>query len=308
MMPRFLRTYFRRYRHGQMVRPWALSAPILVLLIAVPLVEPLGHPDRDLRRISEDAKARLATVQAIVEHHTLAIDATLFTTTTRKIELPAGNGISRWYADQPPMMAALLSGGYLGLRHYGITFQNCPALVLFYLTLLGVTLPAACCAGLIYRMARIFELARPWRACLAAACVLATGLISYATVLNPHVPAATFLLASAGCILHLNIARKKPVAAAWLACSGACAAMAAAIDPSAFPFLFLLPAAIIAMRWRKWGRAAGVVAYALGAMGPILIHAALTIPITHDFWQGTGLGAANVQRHADTTAPRHRIP
>src|SRR5918998_432817 len=121
---RFLPTLRRRLFPGRprkWVRPWALSAPILVLVIALPLLRPLRYPVPQYR-ISDEEAARLATIQAIVEH---------------------------------------------------------------------VTIPAACAAGLVYRMGRLFDLRRPWRAALAAAAVLATGLISYATVLNPHVPAAT---------------------------------------------------------------------------------------------------------------------
>src|SRR5438045_9776458 len=71
-------------RPRKMVRPWALSAPILVLLVALPLLRPLRYPLP--RQISDEEQARLATVQAIVEHRTLHIDATDFTTTRSKIE------------------------------------------------------------------------------------------------------------------------------------------------------------------------------------------------------------------------------
>src|SRR6476659_7084364 len=94
-----------RRRPQKMVRPWALSAPVLVLLVALPLLRPLRYPSPF--QMCDDEKARLATVQAIVEHGTLSIDATDFTTTQAKVEVR-----DRWYADQPPTMAALLSGSY----------------------------------------------------------------------------------------------------------------------------------------------------------------------------------------------------
>jgi hypothetical protein len=287
-MSRYLIHYIRRYRRKKLVRPWALSAPILVLLIALPLLRPLRVADPDLRHISDNEQARLATVQAIVENHSLAIDATNFTTTAQKVEVTDRSGRYRWYSDQPPMMSAMLSPAYWVMRHNGLTFQNNAPAVLYLLTLLGVTVPAACCAGLVYRMGRLFELRRPWRALLAAASVLATGVISYSTVLCPHVPAATFLLASAACLVHLSIAKDRPLTPVWLAASGICAALAAAIDPSAIPFLVLFPAVIVSLRLSGLGRVAGLLAYAIGAAGPILMHAALTVPITHDFWQGTG--------------------
>src|ERR671917_487186 len=73
---RFLWRLLGRDRHGRMVRPWALLGPVVVLIIALPLLRPLRHPDP--RAISDDETARLATVQAVVDHGTLAIDRTDF--------------------------------------------------------------------------------------------------------------------------------------------------------------------------------------------------------------------------------------
>ena len=36
--------YFRRMRSRQIVRPWALAAPVVVLAIALPLLRPLRSP------------------------------------------------------------------------------------------------------------------------------------------------------------------------------------------------------------------------------------------------------------------------
>jgi hypothetical protein len=290
----YLIQYIRRYRHKKLVRPWALSAPILVLLIALPMLRlrPWRLADTDTHQVNYDEQARLATVQAIVEHHSLALDATNFTTIPLKIEVGDRAGRYRWYSDQPPMMSAMLSPAYWVMWRNGLTFHNNASAVLYLLTLLGVTIPAACCAGLVYRMGRLFELRRPWRALLAAASVLATGAISYSTVLSPHVPAAAFLLASAACLVHLSIAKNRPITPLWLGTSGLCAALAAAIDPSAIPFLVLFPAVIVSLRLSALRRAAGLLAYGIGALGPILVHAALTVPVTHDFWQGIGQPAS----------------
>ena len=99
----FLRNWLRRYRGRRHVRPWALAVPIVILLIAVPLVRPLRHPDPD--SISDDELARLATTQALVEQDRLDIGASPFSVTRSKVQR---NG--RWYSNQPPMMAVLLAG------------------------------------------------------------------------------------------------------------------------------------------------------------------------------------------------------
>src|SRR5262245_58426664 len=106
---RFLWKIMGRDRHGRMVRPWALLGPIVVLTIALPLLRPLRHPDP--RTISDEELARLATVQAMVEHGTLAIDQTDFTGTHLKAYR---NG--HMYSDQPPVMSALLAPSYWVMR------------------------------------------------------------------------------------------------------------------------------------------------------------------------------------------------
>src|SRR5688572_11379165 len=128
--------YLRDYRQRKHVRPWALSAPVLILLICLPLLRPLRHPDP--RSISDDELARLATIQAIVEQDTLAIDQTSFIHTKDKIEVG-----EHLYASQPPVMAALLSSIYQIIYSMGLRLDDNPVVVPYLLTLLGVTVPVA---------------------------------------------------------------------------------------------------------------------------------------------------------------------
>ena len=85
-----------------------------------------------------------------------------------------------------PVFAVMLSGAYWVMSKCGITLDERVGLAAYLLTLIGTTLPVAWTAALVYRMARVFELSRPWRAGLATASVFGTGLLSYATVLNAH--------------------------------------------------------------------------------------------------------------------------
>jgi hypothetical protein len=68
--------------------------------------------------------------------------------------------------------------------------------------------------------------------------------------------------------------------------AGVTAALAAVIDFGGFVFLFLLVCVILAMRWSAAAKAGGVLLYALGAFPPLLLHAALTVPVTGDFRPG----------------------
>ena len=270
-----LRSTIQRMRSKPLVRPWALAAPTLVLLIALPLLRPLRHPLPS--QISDGEKSRLATVQSIVERHTLSIDRGLFRDTADRIVVS-----DHYYSDQPPMMAALLSPAYWTMRHFGWTFESNPVLVAYLLTLLGVTLPAALATGLIYRMGRLFELPRKWRTGLAMIVAFGSGLISYAVVLNPHVPAAALVLASAACLIHVSASKNLLRSLPFTALAGLCATTAAAIDLPAAAFLFLLPFVILSMRIRLDMRVAGLALYALGALPALALHGALVRPLTGD--------------------------
>ncbi len=261
------------------VRPWALAAPILLLLICIPLLRPLRQPDP--RLVSDDERARLATIQAIVERKTLAIENTDFYATRDKIA--AGGHL---YSSQPPMLAVLLSGPYWIMNRVGLTLDHDPAWATFWLTLLGVTLPVALSAGLVYRMGRIFELRRPLRAGLGLGVVLGSGLVAYGTALNAHAPAAALLLAAVACFFHVTIIKEPGRGIYWIGIAGLLASLAACIDPPAVIFLILLLPVAMALRWPLAGRAAGVALYVIAAAAPILLHARLVIPMTGDWKPG----------------------
>ena len=293
---------FRRYLTKPHVRPWALLAPILVLLVCLPLLRPLRHPDP--REISNDELARLATIQSLVERRTLAIDKATYLPTDGTFR--RRNSI---YSDQPPALAVLLAGPYWVMQRFGLTFDENPALVAYLLTLIGATIPVAMAAGLIYRMGRMFELPRRRRSLLAAGVAFGSGLVSYGVVLNAHAPAAALVLAAAACIVHVAISRRPGVTSGWLAIAGLCAAFAATIDPAAVVFLALFALAIPVMRWRWPLRVGGVALYALGVAPALLLHGALLKPLTGESvpraWQeqfARRASAGNAQLAAATIA------
>jgi len=297
-----LGAYLPHWKSIRVVRPWALSGPIAVLLIAVPLLRPLRHPDP--RGICDDEQSRLATVQAIVEHRTLAIDSTVFSTTRQRVEV-AG----RHFSDQPPVMAVLLSGPYWLMYHGGITFEHNPLWVMFLLTMVGVTLPVALAAGLIYKMGRLFELRRPLRAALGLAVVLGSGLIAYATTLNAHAPAATLLLAATASLFQATQVRSAATKAGWLAMGGFSAALAATLDPPALIFAGLLVIVVATYRLSGKARVGAVLIYLGGAALPLGLHAVLNLPITGDIrpaYLHAELGTAHDLARMDRV-PRSRL-
>jgi 4-amino-4-deoxy-L-arabinose transferase-like glycosyltransferase len=265
----------RRYLTKPHVRPWALSAPILVLLFCIPLLRPLRNPDPS--QISDDELARLATVQSLVEHRTLALDASSFSPSRGTVRVG-----DKLYADQPPTMAVLLAGPYWAMNRLGFTFGKDANGIAFFLTLIGVTIPVAVGAGMIYRMARLFELPRWKRGALALAVAFASGFVSYGVVLNSHAPAAALVLSAATCLVHIAVSRKPRITGGWLTICGLLAGLAAAIEPAAIIFTIFLAAVIPAMRWRWSLRVGGVVMYLIGLTPPLLLHVLLTVPVTGD--------------------------
>jgi hypothetical protein len=253
-----LRDFFLRLGNRQYVRPWALAAPVVVLMIALPLLRPLRHPTE----VSAQEAARLAAVQSLVEYGKLVPEAA---------NLPPGFEVTT------PVFTVLVAGPYWVLHRmgYGLAPPD-TALVTYLLTLVAVTMPAAAVPGLIYRVARVFELKRPWRSGLALAIALSSGLITYATVLNPHAPAAFCVMASVAALVHVSVAPRPQRTGASLMVAGLLAATAAVIDVSALPFLLLLPVAILAFRWSRSLKVGGVLLFAFGALPPLLLHVVLT--------------------------------
>src|SRR5688500_9076948 len=201
---------FRLYLTRPHVRPWALSAPILVLLVCLPLLRPLRHPDP--RVVSDDELARLATIESLVERRTLDITDAAFKPASGTV--PVGDKV---FTRQPPTLSVLLAGPYSLMRWLGLTLDENPALVAYLLTRVGVTIPVAAAAGLIHRMGRLFELRRPRRALLATAVVFGSGLVSYGVVLNAHAPAAALVLGAVACVIHVAISKAPNVTSGWLA-------------------------------------------------------------------------------------------
>ena len=276
--------YFRTLPKRQMVRPWALAVPILVLLVALPMLRPLRYPASD--QMSPNELTRLAAIQSLAENHTQEIEGSQFYATLRQRDFHAPPETVRIqnhvFSDKAPVLAVILSGVYWLFLQMGLTFQNSPALAIYFLTIVCAVIPVASAAGMVYRMGRLFELRRPFRAMLALAVTFGSGLISYAVVLNAHAPAAALILAACACLVHITVTQEPPNTGAWLMVSGLCAALAAVIDPSAIIFLVGLVLVILNLRWRKSLRFGAVMLYVIGTLPPLLLHTVLTVPITGD--------------------------
>jgi hypothetical protein len=272
LIPRRRRARRRNVPH---FRPLALAVPVAILLYCLPILRPLRHSDP-----APDEGVRLATIQSLLDHHTLRLDPAVIG------DLVASRSViqinDHYFANQPPTMAVLLTGPAWLIRRAGWDLHSDPEAVSYALTLLAVTLPVAGAAGLIYRMARLFELRRPWRLLVAITCVVGSGLLSYATVLNAQAPAGCLLVAAAACLIQVQGSPKPRHTAGWILLAGFCAALACALDPVAVLVAVPMLLAILATRFSWRFRIGGALLLLIGAIPPLAVHAASNLKVTGD--------------------------
>jgi len=260
-------------RTRPVVRPWALAGPVIVLLICLPLLRPLWSPGV----MSGREMAALDTARNLLEHHTFALDP------AREYPPEAVVNVhGKLIARDPTAFTATVAAFAWLCEKGGVTFQNNLHLLDYLLTMFVSALPTAFGCGLIYRLGRAFDLSRPWRVALALVCVLATGWISYATVLLPHAMAIFLVVASVVAFVHVSRAEWYRAASLWLIAAGGCAAAAAAFDPLAF---WVLPAVLLGTPFlpaSRRGKVAGVFFVLLGAALPIALYVVVNPQATGD--------------------------
>ena len=84
------------------------------------------------------------------------------------------------------------------------------------------------------------------------------------------------------CVIHVSASKKPAKAGWWLAICGFCSALATTLDPAAILPGMLIGISIVTIRMKPALRAAGVMLFLVGAIAPIALHAALSIPISGD--------------------------
>jgi hypothetical protein len=242
-----------------LVRPWALGGPILILLLCLPMLQPLRFPADVLR--SPEQRQLLSMVRE--------------NAAGRWQVSPSPPVSVRALVEPSPTFALLLAGPARLMQSFGLKWDEQATLMAYLLTAVGVTLPAALTAGLVYRMARLFELSRPHRAALGLLCVSASGLIAYATSLNPHALSAALVIGAAAAMLHALRAPRARQGVGWAAPAGLSAALAASLDIAALPVAVIAPLVFVAWRVKWSARLLAVALYVAGALPPMALHRAL---------------------------------
>jgi hypothetical protein len=220
--------------------------------------------------------SRLATVECLVDHHTLAIDRSVFVAVPRpgdpaaRCPYPEDDPFAaalcrfgtqdkllidgHFYSDKSPVPALLLALLYQvaqGLT--GLTAARQPGAFCYLMTLASSGLPYVLSVWAVFRVGRVLRLAPAACLALSASLALATVAPVYARHTNNHI-----LLLGVASLLVLALARLAEVVrtgpAPWglLASAGTLAGLGYTIDLGAGPPLLVCSAALLAWRCRSW--------------------------------------------------------
>jgi hypothetical protein len=212
--------------------------------------------------------SRLATVECLVDHHTLSIDQSIFVhrnqATSGPLPYPAddpgllqdGTGdklliAGRFYSDKSPVPALLMAGLYQAFESAtGWTAQTRPDLVCYWMTITTSGLAYVIAVWCVYRLGRVLPMAV--RLGVTASFAFATVALTYARHVNNH-----SLLLGVAAILVLQGSRLgssqdagKPLIRRVLAL-GWWAGLAYSIDLGAGPVLLLCTLGLVAARCRR---------------------------------------------------------
>jgi hypothetical protein len=266
--------------------------------------------------------SRLATVESLVDHHTLAIDRSIFSGIDLQGRHPTYEDLKdspyhpeyplmglfgtldkihvdgRFYSHKSPVPALLLAGWYaIWQALTGMTAKSNPHAFCYWMTLGSSGLSYVVAVLSVFQLGRVIDVPLRIRLGLTAGFGLATVALPYTRFVNDHI-----LLLAVAALLALNLARlargwigqpAPPARLPWarVAWAGCLAGLAYTIDLGTGPVLLLCTAAVIGYRLR---RAAGLAlaVFSLGALPWLALHHAVN-------WQigGTFTPAASVPEY-----------
>jgi hypothetical protein len=245
--------------------------------------------------------SRLATVESIVDHHTLAIDDSIFVKVpheanaqTRGPYDPAEPGLSlfgttdklyirgKYYSDKSPVPALLLAGVYQVLQWTtGLKASQAPDRFCYALTVCSSGLAYVASVWFVFRLGLVLQLPMAARLVLTASLACATMALPYVRHVNNHI---LLLGVSAAIVLQLTqLAEECPigkVVPVRLTLLGTLAGLGYSIDLGAGPVLFLAVLAVVAWRCR---RITAVLQCFLVGLPWILVHHAVNYSVGGTF-------------------------
>ena len=270
--------------------------------------------------------SRLATVECLVDHHTLAIDQSIY------VAVPAANDPVRrfpyassdpdmmttlrvgtadklfidghFYSDKSPVPALLMAIFYQVLQWLtGLRAAFQPEAFCWAMTVFSSGLPYIVAVWAVHRMGGVLELPLATQIALTASFALATLAPAYARNINNHV-----LLLGVAAALMLGLARLGAMAGStrptWLLLTtlGTLAGFGYSIDLGTGPPLFACALVLVTWRCRS---IAGVGLFVLGALPWLVLHHAVNYAVggtfkpanavaAHFLWEGCPFNAQNM--------------
>ncbi len=272
-------------------RCWELGVIVLAAGIALVGIRPYAGSWND--------GGRLATIEALVDYHTLAIDQSIFVQVPPQTDpnvpgpygderlLQQGTGDKLWiggkfYSHHSPVPAVLLAGVYQGLQWAtGLTARARPDWFCFAMTLASSGLAYVVSVWCIFRLGGLLQLPVFLRLFLTASFATATVAPAYERQVNNHILllAVTALLLMA--LVHVaRRARAAPLDWPRLLWVGSLAGLGYTIDLGAGPILLCCTLGLIAYRHR---RIMPVLAVSLAALPWLVLYHALNYQIGGTF-------------------------
>lgn len=241
------------------------------------------------RAVSWNDLSRVATIDALVTGHTLAIDGSPFAARTEDKYRYRG----RTYSDKPPALAIEGAAFASVLAPLGITLARTTDRAVYLIALLTVGGWFAAGCAYMYAFQRLLGIDRRGAVFVAALTGLGTLALPYATVLANHVPAGAAALAA---FYHLVRARAGSRAAPDAGLGALFLTLSYAFDASAI--VFALGAVVL-----LWGTPARIWAVFAAACIPVV---ALQLAYNASVSTGFVPPAMNQTTWSDPASPFHR--
>lgn len=216
--------------------------------------------------------SRLGTVESIVDRGTYRLDDSTFIGTVDKIYRDG-----HFYSHQPPLLSTLEAPIYWVLRLPGTRFNNRGRFVMTYaFSLLTNGVALALTIVVFARLLALGGVAPPLRAWLAVLLPCGTWLLPYGVVTNNHGISGLLLALLAYLLLLMEW---KGVTTMRAGGTGVVLGLLSAIE--VLPLVSFAPLTLIYLA-RAGLQARAWTAAAAGLALPLLIHAAINVPITGD--------------------------
>ena len=266
------------------------SAMALVMLIAAAVAVIGARPYAG----AWNDGSRLAAVECLVDHGTLAIDDSIFVLVPPADEPAAaqpfrgvanGKGTldkllidGHFYSDKSPVPTLLLAIVYKILQLFsGLVARVQPGVFCWCMTVASSGVAYVVAAVCVFRMGKVVGLTLPWRLFLTGSFALATVAVVYVQHVNNHM-----LLLGVAAAFMLQASQLAEAAPWWrLALLGGLAGLAYAIDLGAGPALLVCTGLLVI--WQAGRPLVGGAWFVLGALPWLAVHHAVNFAVGGTF-------------------------